>query len=856
MKIKTSFIATVFNEEDSIIKFLESIFNQSVLPDEIIIVDGGSTDNTVSEISKFKFPKRKINPNIKLLFKNGNRSVGRNEAIKNAKGEIILSSDAGCTLEKDWIKEITKPFENINTDVVAGFYKGASKNPFQKSLIPYVLVMKDRVNEKEFLPATRSMAFKKSVWEKIGGFNEKLSHNEDYEFANRLKNNGAKIVFAKNAIVNWYPRKNLKEAFIMFFRFALGDAESNIFRDKVIFIFLRYIFAVYLMSLLPIMRSVYYDSVVLFIGLAYVIWAIKKNYKYVNDKIGLIYLPLFQFTSDFAVMFGTLVGIARQVSFGKTVKVIKRNKLFCLIILAYSLLMLYLIQWGIPNLQHPFNYAMDEWHFSQALRTFVKDGTGSVSGAASIPLYHIVSSILFLVPFYILHIVNPLAIKYTLDNIPMQHILFEVLRLHTLFYGILSTIVIYNLLKKFIGSFPVIFTALFVFNPIWLSLTNYYKYDVTLSFWIITTLYFLIKYFKSQKLAHFVYAGIALGLAISTKFTAGPLFISYILAYFLFSEKVNYKSLISGIFVIFFVFAFMGIPDLIFGKGSYYQLLYSTLVQSPKASASFILGYPSWFFLLFKEFPSIFGYFLSGIFYISLVFWAVFLAFSFLNKQIKKYKVETVIFITAVIYLLATVLFSVDGGGNRALILVPFMILLPSLLVYKLINFNIKYKKIILTVFLLGFTLQLIQSASWISVKFYPDPRYTSSQWIINNIPANSKIGLENIPIYQMLPDFVLKEFYFKQHDQNLNTRYRYFVISAADPVLPKYVIVTNDFDNMNYITTSPKKDLAEKLQKDNYKRIKVFSPNLGYYSLFADKRYFVLANIIAMPVTVSIYEK
>lgn len=856
MKIKTSFIATVFNEQGSIIKFLESIFNQSVLPDEIIITDGGSTDGTLSEISKFKFPKRKNAPNIKILFKKGNRSIGRNEAIKNAKGDIILSSDAGCMLERDWVKEIIKPFNDKNIEVVAGYYKGIGKNSFQKSLIPYVLVMEDRVNKNEFLPATRSMAFKKSIWRKVGGFNERLSHNEDYDFANKIKERKSRIVFAKKAIVNWIPRGNLKDSFIMFFRFAFGDAQSNLFRDKVIFIFLRYIFAIYLIALVPIMKSIYFDLTVFAMALFYVIWSIKKNYKYVNDSKALIYLPLLQFSSDFAVISGTAIGFLQNLTLKSFLNPIKNNKVLLLIILIYSGLMFLLLGWGIPNLNHPFNYAMDEWHFSQALRTFVKDGTGSVSGAASIPFYHIVSSIIFLIPFYVLHVVNPLAIKYTLDNLLMQHTLFEILRLHTLFYGILSIIAIYNLLKNYIKSFPIVFTALFVFNPIWISLTNYYKYDIALSFWIITTSYLLIKYFKTQKLSYFVFSGIACGLALSTKFTAAPLLIAYFLGYFIFSEKIRYKELVIGVFTSLFVFAFIGIPDLIFGKGNYYQLLYSTLIQSPGASAVFNLSYPAWFFLLFKEFPSIFGYFLSYLFYLSLLFWGLFLFLRFKGKRIKEYKLELFFFILAVLFLLSTVSFSVDGGGNRALVLISLMVLISAVFIKKLLNLNTKYKKIVFVILSLGLVFQIVQSASWISVKFYPDPRETSSLWIQKNIPENSNIGIENIPIYQMLPDFALKEFYLKQHNSNLNTRYNYSIVSAKDRVLPKYVIISNDFENLDYIRESPKKDLVRKLQNENYKKLKEFSPNLIYYNIFADKIYFLLANIMPIPVNISIYEK
>src|ERR1035437_9124868 len=215
--LKTSLICTVFNEEKTVTQFLESVDNQSRLPGEIIIVDGGSTDNTVAKISNFK-SKKKLN--LRTFIKKGNRSVGRNLGIKRAKGNIIVSSDSGCVLDKNWLEEIVKPFKDKKVDVVAGFYKGIANNIFQKSLIPYVLIMEDKVDEKEFLPATRSMAFRKIVWEKIGGFDERFSHNEDYVFANKIKKANFKINFAKKALVYWTPRKNLKEAFIMFLRFA------------------------------------------------------------------------------------------------------------------------------------------------------------------------------------------------------------------------------------------------------------------------------------------------------------------------------------------------------------------------------------------------------------------------------------------------------------------------------------------------------------------------------------------------------------------------------------------------------------------------------------------------------------
>ncbi len=854
MRIKTSFITTVFNEEDSITNFLESIFNQSVLPDEIIIVDAGSTDNTVEKISEFRIPHKKYIPNIKLIFKKGNRSVGRNEGIKKAVNEIILISDAGCILDKDWIKNIIKPFSDKKINVSSGYYSPVAKTVFQKCLATYTSVMPDRIDADNFLPSSRSVAFRKTAWKRVGGYPEKLNTCEDLIFDKRLKDNGYKFKFVKDATVYWPQRKNLLQAIKQFFGYARGDGFARYFRQNTPFLFLRYIFAVYILALAVVMKSYVLDSFIALGLVSYMFWSINKNYRYIKDSKAFLYLPLLQFSSDIAVITGTSFGFLQSLSVKNFIKAVFKNKFLFLILIIYSALIFYLISWGIPGPSHPFTYAMDEWHFSQALRTFIKDGTGSVSGAASIPLYHIVSSIVFLIPFYLLHIVNPFAIKYTLDNLPMQHILFEILRLHTLFYGILSALFIYTILKKFIGIFPSIFTALFVFNPIWLSLTNYYKYDVTLTFWVIVFLYFLIDLLKTQNIYKFIFSGIALGLAMSTKFTAIPLICVYILGYFLFYKNRSYKELLLGIGVVGLVFAFVGIPDLLLGKGNYFQLLYSTLIQGPESSTQFNLGYPSQIFLLLKEFPSIFGIFLISLFYISIIYWAIFLTIAFLGKKINGYKAEILILFGSVLYLLGVISFSVDGGGNRALILTPFIILLSALFIKQL--FIIKYKKLFIVILFLGLSFQVIQSASWLSVKFFPDPRQTSSEWILANIPENASVGIENIPIYQMLPDFVLKEFYFKQHNSDIQTRYQYSVISAQNSTFPTYVIITNNFDNMDYIINSPKKELVAKLNSKHYKKIKEFSPNLKYYSLFAEKRLFILENILTIPVAVTIYEK
>ncbi len=305
-----SFVTTVYNEENTISSLLESLFNQTRLPDEVIIVDGDSHDNTVKRIRNFlsTLPKNKNLPKVHIISKPCNRSEGRNLGIKMAKGEIIVLTDAGCILDKHWIERIIKPFTNNSVDAVAGYYAGRAQTIFQQCQIPYFLVMPDQLNPKHFLPATRSMAIKKQVWEELGGFPEEYSHNEDYVFAKKLKRMGKKIAFAGDAIVYWLPKKTVKDCFLMFFRHAYGDAEARIFRPKVVILFIRYLFilSIFIIGLIKNKQALLLGGGAVLI---YIVWSIQKNIRYCYQRKSLLYLPILQLTADFAVITGTIAGI-------------------------------------------------------------------------------------------------------------------------------------------------------------------------------------------------------------------------------------------------------------------------------------------------------------------------------------------------------------------------------------------------------------------------------------------------------------------------------------------------------------------------------------------------------------------
>ena len=313
--MRVSLITTVLNEEKMIGEFLNSVFNQTRLPDEIIIVDAASTDSTVSIIQSSKYPLsseaskiQNYNLKFKVFIKPGNRAVGRNEAIKHATGDIIVCTDGDCVLDKDWVKNIIKPFTDKKVDVVAGYYSAKPNSIFQKCLVPYVLVMEDKINPHTFLPASRSMAFRKKVWDEVGGFPEDFSSNEDFVFANKIKRQDYNIVIAKDAVVYWRPRKNLKEAIIMFFQFAYGDMEAGIIRLRVKILFIRYFLGIFIFIFALFSRSFFVIEIIILSITAYFIWSIIKNYRYVKDIRACYVLPMLQLSSDAAVISGTIGG--------------------------------------------------------------------------------------------------------------------------------------------------------------------------------------------------------------------------------------------------------------------------------------------------------------------------------------------------------------------------------------------------------------------------------------------------------------------------------------------------------------------------------------------------------------------
>lgn len=224
--LKVSVISTVLNEGGSLGELLRGLSQQTFPPEEIVIVDAGSTDETLSILKSF----HSFLP-LKVLVSPGcTRGQGRNIAIREATGEIIASIDGGCVPYPDWLEKLIAPFGSESPpDVVAGFYEPIVETPLQEALAGLTIPSSREIDPMSFLPSSRSVAFRKEIWKKVGGYPEWMRSAEDTLFDISLKKAGAKFYFQPEARVKWRIRNSLRAIYRQFYEYAYWDASEGVF---------------------------------------------------------------------------------------------------------------------------------------------------------------------------------------------------------------------------------------------------------------------------------------------------------------------------------------------------------------------------------------------------------------------------------------------------------------------------------------------------------------------------------------------------------------------------------------------------------------------------------------------------
>jgi glycosyltransferase involved in cell wall biosynthesis len=220
--LKVSVIATVKDAAPLIAEFLASLRGQTRPPDEVVIVDGGSTDGTWDRLTR--------EPAVTALSEPGsNIARGRNRAVSAATHDVIAVTDADCILDPEWLERLLAPIAE-GAPVVAGFYRPIPGSMFETwavSHIPDAAELGPR-----WLPSSRSLAFRRDAFETAGGYPEWLPIGEDMYLNQRWVEAGVPIHRATDAVVYWRPRRGPVATWRQYERYAEGDAAAGMYPER------------------------------------------------------------------------------------------------------------------------------------------------------------------------------------------------------------------------------------------------------------------------------------------------------------------------------------------------------------------------------------------------------------------------------------------------------------------------------------------------------------------------------------------------------------------------------------------------------------------------------------------------
>ncbi|HEX7880714.1 MAG TPA: glycosyltransferase [Candidatus Eisenbacteria bacterium] len=174
---------------------------------EILVVDNGSTDDTAEQaraagVTLLSEPER-------------GASRARNRGIREARGEIVAFTDADCLVTRRWIRGVTAPFQDPVVGGVGGrieTYRPTTLAERYAARIGHLDVERHLSHPTFPFAPTANAAFRRDVFEKIGGFDPDFPWGEPVDFGKRVvRDAGFRLAFAPTAVVLHRARASVAE---------------------------------------------------------------------------------------------------------------------------------------------------------------------------------------------------------------------------------------------------------------------------------------------------------------------------------------------------------------------------------------------------------------------------------------------------------------------------------------------------------------------------------------------------------------------------------------------------------------------------------------------------------------------
>ena len=309
-----SVIIPVFNSSRTLELSLKSIFESDYPDFEVIVVDDGSTDNSVKIANKFP---------CKVIKKEANTGAAdaRNIGAKKAKYSILFFTDSDCIVKKDTISKIVSSF-NENFEVVAGIY---SKQPYNKSNIfsayHSLFAYYNYCNSSVALFGTQCAAIKKNLFWKLGGFDSSVKGAtvEDLKFQYKLQSIECKYHINKDAWVlhnsrdslssllkSYYKRSKFATKLLLRMKKVMPTKHGYIVNYPTMLSYLTLF--IIISSLFLILFNPFFIWVFL-LGVVTFLFLKRKFYFIIKGKSKLTRIILLSFICDFFIIIGGIAGM-------------------------------------------------------------------------------------------------------------------------------------------------------------------------------------------------------------------------------------------------------------------------------------------------------------------------------------------------------------------------------------------------------------------------------------------------------------------------------------------------------------------------------------------------------------------
>jgi glycosyltransferase involved in cell wall biosynthesis len=336
-----SIIIPCFNEENYISGILDDILQQDYRKEslEVLVVDGMSSDGTQEIIRSYqeRYPFIRLELNERQFV-----PFALNIGIHKSTGEVVAIMGSHAQYPTDYISTLVDALFELNADNVGGVCVAtAAETTARARAVAGALSSPFGVGNAMFrIGASKKMkvdtvtfgCYRRSVFDKIGMFDEELLRNQDDEFNGRLLKNGGVIYLIPEVRIIYYPRTTIKGIRRMFYQYGLFKplVAVKLGRPATMRQLVPPLFVIFLLSFLagsfihPVIRAVFLSVTGLYVLSNFLVTLriCLRDHSFIQS----LYLPWLFVLIHLSYGWGYLVGIVKFIILRNKVKEVKTSR--------------------------------------------------------------------------------------------------------------------------------------------------------------------------------------------------------------------------------------------------------------------------------------------------------------------------------------------------------------------------------------------------------------------------------------------------------------------------------------------------------------------------------------------------